>query len=109
MTRYRRFEVLWVAHLFVGEIRQADDIEQLPRLRLRRPLLPSKTGHAEKGLGEAGAEARVVSDEHVLQHGHPTEQLGVLKAAGHAEAGEGVRRAPPSSCPNRVTLPELAW
>jgi len=70
MTRYRRFEVLWVAHLFVGEIRQADDTEQLPRLRLRRPLLPSKTGHAEKGLGEAGAEARVASDEHVLQHGN---------------------------------------
>src|ERR1700730_4750915 len=69
-------------------------IPRLPRLRLRRPLLPSKTGHAEKGLGEAGAEARVTSDEHVLQHGHPTEQLGVLKAAGHAEAGEGVRRAP---------------
>ena len=66
MTRYRRFEVLWVAHLFVGEIRQADDTEQLPRLRLRRPLLPSKTGHAEKGLGEAGAEARVASDENAL-------------------------------------------
>src|SRR6202040_2359907 len=71
-------------------------IPRLPRLRLRRPLLPSKTGHAEKGLGEAGAEARVASDEHVLQHGKFAFACRELSSSKNASprkiAGRGADR-----------------
>src|SRR5207302_2903197 len=77
----------------VGEVGDADVLENRQRALACHPFRASHARQAERGRQEvptAAADLGVAPDEHVVEHRHPPEELEILKRAGDAAADDVV-------------------
>jgi hypothetical protein len=96
-----------VARLFVGQVGQADEIQDRGRPRARRQLLAAVARRVQHGVERGRAEAVVQADQHVFRRRHLAEQLHVLEGAGDAAQRDLRRRAAGDAWPAKTTPPAV--